>query len=77
MGAMKAVKQWYHGRYVRTDPSEPDEIGGMGVLHEMELRRHWSAEAVHQALGFAAREWRWLIGLGAGLVGALAKALLG
>lgn len=44
----KKIQQWYEGKNVRVDPDEPDNIGGLRVLHDTEKEYHWSAKIAHR-----------------------------
>lgn len=65
----KWLRRWYQGRDVRVDPDEPDEIGGMRVLHATRKEYHWTATAVRSLVAFYIRNWVTLWTLGAAYVG--------
>lgn len=59
----RAVSKWWHGKDVRIDPEEPDTMGGMAVIHETEVRFHWSRKWLATCIAWVKKTWAWGLGL--------------
>lgn len=63
MKISKPFNQWYNGKDVRTNPDEPDTLGGMSVMHAHTKKVHWTAKIARSLVAFYLIHWKWLWGI--------------
>lgn len=63
-----AIKQWWEGELMLP---ENDPNSNLVIISVGSYRRHWTSQAVHWAVDFYLREWKWTLGAVATVVGAL------
>jgi hypothetical protein len=62
-----AIKGWYEGRYI---PFQNAPDSSAVFINGGYYERHWTATATRWALSFYMREWKWVLGSLAAVIGA-------
>lgn len=68
MSLPERISRWYEGVYV--PPDNPPDSPIFMVMGRYE--RHWTSRAVHTAVDFYLREWKWLLPFAVAVVGTFA-----
>lgn len=57
------LKDWYNGKQIRVNPDEPDDLGGVSVIHDYYSEYHWTAKSARRFVVFHKANWVsfWLV----------------
>jgi len=61
------IQRWYEGNYIPPDNRPDSPI----VFVLGRYKRHWTSQALHWAVDFYLREWKWLLPFVVAIIGTI------